>query len=169
MNAQAGQPQRGGVLRIGNTYVPPPRMGVPGRINVGGPWLEPVIDHLLRVDKEGHLVPHLIESWEYSKDGLQLTLNARKGVKFHDGTDFNAAAVKWNLTDANGELTLSTARLKSRCGGADAPSTTSMPSGRNRSARASGRSFGSSSCLRRSTQVRSRSSSGAPAGAARPG
>jgi len=84
-------------------------MGVPGRINVGGPWLEPVIDHLLRVDKEGHLVPHLIESWEYSKDGLQLTLNARKGVKFHDGTDFNAAAVKWNLLKAretNGTLQL---------------------------------------------------------------
>jgi ABC-type transport system substrate-binding protein len=109
MNAQVGQPQRGGVLRIGNTYVPPPRMGVPGRINVGGPWLEPIIDHLLRVDKDGRLVPHLIESWEYSKDGLMLTLNARKGVKFHDGTDFNAEAVKWNLLKAretNGTLQL---------------------------------------------------------------
>ncbi len=109
MNAQAGQPRRGGVLRIGNTYVPPPRMGVPGRINVGGPWLEPIIDKLLRVDKDGRLVPHLVESWEYSKDGLQLTLNARKGVKFHDGTDFNAAAVKWNLLKAretNGTLQL---------------------------------------------------------------
>ena len=54
-------------------------------------------------------MPHLIESWEYSKDGLQLTLNARKGVKFHDGTDFNAEAVKWNLLKAretNGTLQL---------------------------------------------------------------
>jgi ABC-type transport system substrate-binding protein len=109
MNAQAGQPQHGGMLRIGNTYVPPPRMGVPGRINVGGPWLEPIIDKLLRVDKEGRLVPHLIESWEYSEDGLRLTLNARKGVKFHDGTDFNARAVRWNLLKAretNGTLQL---------------------------------------------------------------
>ena len=109
MNARAGQVRHGGVLRIGNTYVPPPRMGVPGRINVGGPWLEPVIDKLLRVDKDGRLVPHLIESWEYSKDGLKLTLHARKGVKFHDGTDFNADAVKWNLLKAretNGTLQL---------------------------------------------------------------
>ena len=30
------EPQYGGVLRIANTYVLPPRMGVPGRINVGG-------------------------------------------------------------------------------------------------------------------------------------
>ena len=60
--------------------------------------MRPIIDKLLRVDKDGRLVPHLIESWEYSKDGLQLTLNARKGVKFHDGTDFNAEAVKMEFT-----------------------------------------------------------------------
>ena len=46
------------------------------------------------------MVPHLIESWEYSKDGLQLTLHVRKGVKFHDGTDLNAEAAKWNLLKA---------------------------------------------------------------------
>ena len=103
------EPQYGGTLRIANTYVPPPRMGVPGRINVGGPWMEPVVDKMLRVDKTGCLVPHLIESWEYNKDGLHLTLNARKGVKFHDGTDFNAEAVKWSLLKAretNGTLKL---------------------------------------------------------------
>lgn len=109
MNSHSNKPIHGGVVRIGNTYVPPPRMGVPGRINVGGPWLEPIIDKLLRVNKYGQLVPHLIESWKYSDDGLQLTLNARKGVKFHDGTDFNAEAVKWNLLKAretNGTLQL---------------------------------------------------------------
>jgi ABC-type transport system substrate-binding protein len=103
------EPQYGGTLRIANTYVPPPRMGVPGRINVGGPWMEPVVDKMLRVDKTGCLVPHLIESWEYNKDGLHLTLHARQGVKFHDGTDFNAEAVKWSLLKAretNGTLKL---------------------------------------------------------------
>ena len=40
MSSDAKQPRHGGVLHIGNTYVPPPRMGVPGRINVGGPWIE---------------------------------------------------------------------------------------------------------------------------------
>jgi len=93
-------PQYGGVLRIADTYVLPPRMGVPGRINVGGPSLEPIIEHFLRFDRTGRMVPHLIESWEYNKDGKQLTLHVRKGIKFHDGTDLNAEAAKWNLLKA---------------------------------------------------------------------
>ena len=87
------------------------------------PGSNPIIDKLLRVDKDGRLVPHLIESWEYSKDGLQLTLNARKGVKFHDGTDFNAQALKWNLLKAretNGTLQLlSTIDVVDRISGFD--------------------------------------------------
>jgi ABC-type transport system substrate-binding protein len=104
-----GTPQYGGVLRIGNTTLLPSRMGVPGRINVGTQQLEPIVEHFLRVDKTGQLLPHLIESWEYSTDGTQLTLKARKNIKFHDGTDFDAKAVKWNLLKAretNGTLQL---------------------------------------------------------------
>jgi peptide/nickel transport system substrate-binding protein len=77
-------------------------MGVPGRINVGGPWLEPIVDKLLRVEKMGKMVPHLIESFEYSKDGLNLTLILREDVKFLDETDFNAKAVRWNLLKSEG-------------------------------------------------------------------
>ena len=47
------KPQYGGVLRIGNTTLLPPRMGVPGRINVGTQQLEPIVEHFLRVDKTG--------------------------------------------------------------------------------------------------------------------
>ena len=103
------EPQYGGRLRIGNTTLLPPRMGVPGRINVGTQQLEPIVEHFLRVDKTGQLLPHLIESWEYNTDGTQLTLKARKDIKFHDGTDFDAKAVKWNLHKAretNGTLQL---------------------------------------------------------------
>jgi peptide/nickel transport system substrate-binding protein len=38
--------------------------------------------------------PQLATSWEVSKDGLVWTFKLRKGVKFHDGTPFNANAVK---------------------------------------------------------------------------
>jgi peptide/nickel transport system substrate-binding protein len=94
------EPQYGGVLRIANTYVLPPRMGVPGRINVGGIHVQPMVENFFRVDRAGRLVPQLAESWKYDKDGLRLTLPLKKGIKFHDGTDFNAEAAKWNLLKA---------------------------------------------------------------------
>src|SRR5262249_8510975 len=40
--------------------------------------------------------PGLAESWKFSPDGMSLTLNLRHGVKFHDGTPFNADAVKFS-------------------------------------------------------------------------
>ena len=39
----------------------------------------------------------LAEDWEESDGGLKHTLKLRKGVKFHDGTDFNAEAVVFNF------------------------------------------------------------------------
>ena len=48
-------------------------------------------------DKDMKMIPVLAESYEVSKDGLVYTIKLRKGVKFHDGTDFKADAVKANL------------------------------------------------------------------------
>jgi glutathione transport system substrate-binding protein len=48
-------------------------------------------------DKDLKIQPVLAESHTVSKDGLVYTFKLRQGVKFHDGTDFNAEAVKVTL------------------------------------------------------------------------
>jgi ABC-type transport system substrate-binding protein len=54
-------------------------------------------DTLLHFDATGKPQPWLATSWKYSGDLKSLTLALRKDVKFQDGADFNAAAVKTNL------------------------------------------------------------------------
>ena len=57
-----------------------------------------IVEPLLTFAEEStQLVPNLAESWTISPDGLQYTFKLRKGVKFHDGTPFNAAAVKFSI------------------------------------------------------------------------
>jgi len=59
---------------------------------------ENVFDTLVGYAEEStEVVPSLAEKWEISPDGLTYTFHLRSGVKFHDGTDFNAEAVKWNF------------------------------------------------------------------------
>lgn len=55
------------------------------------------LETLTRLDKNGKVQSGLAKSWETSKAGRVLTLHLRKGVKFHDGTDLTAKAVKFNL------------------------------------------------------------------------
>ncbi len=57
-----------------------------------------IYEGLLKYNSESTEVePSLAESWTISDDGLAYTFKLREGVKFHDGTDFNAEAVKFNI------------------------------------------------------------------------
>ena len=48
-------------------------------------------------DDNTEIEPCLAESWTISDDGLVYTFKLRQGVVFHDGTPFNAQAVKFNI------------------------------------------------------------------------
>jgi peptide/nickel transport system substrate-binding protein len=56
-----------------------------------------IYDTLIRFDQDGRLTPGLAESWKVNEDLTELTLNLRHGVTFHDGTKFDADAVKRNF------------------------------------------------------------------------
>src|SRR5215212_1749739 len=54
-------------------------------------------DKLVDINQQGEIVPMLAKSYDVSDDGLVYTFHLRQGIKFHDGTEFNAEAVKYNL------------------------------------------------------------------------
>jgi peptide/nickel transport system substrate-binding protein len=59
--------------------------------------LASICDKLIDTDPDMRFVPQLATGWEWSPDGLALTLHLRAGVKFQDGSDFDATAVKVNI------------------------------------------------------------------------
>lgn len=89
--------KRGGTLRLA-AHGPPSMFDIyaSGTIaNVGAQG--PMYDLLVRMDPRDPklpIIPSLATSWTISSDGMTYTFNLRKGVKFHDGTDFTAEDVK---------------------------------------------------------------------------
>ena len=56
-----------------------------------------IFNPLVTVDEDLNFVPELAESWEMQENGKVYVFHLRKGVKFHDGTDFDTEAVRWNI------------------------------------------------------------------------
>ncbi len=56
-----------------------------------------IYDSLVRVDNSNKIIPWLATKWDTSQDGKQVTFTLRQGVKYHDGSPFDADSVKWNI------------------------------------------------------------------------
>jgi peptide/nickel transport system substrate-binding protein len=92
----AQQPKPGGTLRVAyeadvSGLDPHLSPGIQAWHVVGN-----LFNSLLTIDAELNYVPDLAESWDILEDGKVYVFHLRQGVKFHDGSDFDAEVVRWN-------------------------------------------------------------------------
>jgi len=92
-----GEPRRGGTIVL---------MGHHDLAGLGPDNIGPTVtwtavtnihDALVEMDHNFVVHPSLAEAWEVSPDGLTITFWLRRGVKFHDGTPFTSADVKYTF------------------------------------------------------------------------
>ena len=96
-SAASGTPAKGGSVTVGLSTAPDsldPNVASSADDSL---VMRQIFDSLV-VETTGHqFKPWLATSWTISSDGLHYTFTLRQGVKFTDGTAFNAAAVKTNI------------------------------------------------------------------------
>ena len=95
--AVATVPGHAQTLRFGLAEDPDVLDPTLARTFVGRVVFAALCDKLFDVDEKLNIVPQLATSYEWSADRKALTLKLRRGVTFHDGEKFDAAAVKFNI------------------------------------------------------------------------
>ncbi len=94
--ALAGAPKRGGRLRVSlvsdPTNLDPHTSTATTETYVQRQVYDPLVD----LDENLNPVPILAQAWE-QPDPTTLIFKLRPGIKFHDGTELDAAAVKWHF------------------------------------------------------------------------
>ncbi|PWA11160.1 ABC transporter substrate-binding protein [Pueribacillus theae] len=100
--SEEGAPKQGGEVTIAyytdaSNYDP-----IKGSSGSDHALLWPIYDTLISFNAELEPQPGLAESWEYTDDKT-LELHLREGVTFHDGTEFDAEAVKFNIERNNSD------------------------------------------------------------------
>ncbi len=92
-----GAPKTGGNLNISLDADPPKMDPSLSSALIDRQVYASLYDKLIDLKPDGTLEPMLAESWTISDDKKIYTFKLRQGVKFHDGTDFNAEAAKFNF------------------------------------------------------------------------
>lgn len=97
VNAIDAQRAQGGNLTYALASSPDTLDPVASGYAVSHRVLRNIFDSLVFQKEDGTYQPWLATSWTLSNDGKSYTFKLRQDVKFHDGTPFNAAAVKANF------------------------------------------------------------------------
>jgi peptide/nickel transport system substrate-binding protein len=96
--SDGGQAVSGGTLRIIAGSIPKDLGYGPEKAPSDSFQMIPVLEHLCEWgSNQGELVPVLATSWETDHVANTIIWHLRENVKFSDGTDFNAEAVRWNV------------------------------------------------------------------------
>ncbi len=96
--AQADKPVRGGRIVASMDLQPRSLDPIMGDAPTSDRYvLIQVFQSLVRFDDKGKLVPWLAESWAYADGDAALVFRLRPGIRFHDGTPFDAEAVAFNV------------------------------------------------------------------------
>ncbi|MCG6909075.1 MAG: ABC transporter substrate-binding protein [Deltaproteobacteria bacterium] len=107
----AATPRRGGVVKCGMSFLiqtpdPHRRNGAWARQDAALAW-EGLVDPIslgerfrIAAEKGAENVPEikpmLADSWDIENNGARYVFHLKKGVKFHDGKEFDSGDVKWN-------------------------------------------------------------------------
>jgi peptide/nickel transport system substrate-binding protein len=71
----------------------------PIKVELSHPAMWLIYDRFVEMGSDGKFYPGLAESWQISEDGLVWNVKLKKGVKFHDGSPFDAEVAKWFLKE----------------------------------------------------------------------
>jgi peptide/nickel transport system substrate-binding protein len=90
-------PKHGGTLTVAIGIDPDTLDPAAQTTTTASQVVDMMVETLVGLDSKGQVVPVLATSWQAASDGMSYTFTLRSGVKFQDGTDFNAQAVKVNM------------------------------------------------------------------------
>jgi peptide/nickel transport system substrate-binding protein len=102
-SSASGPLQHGGAITVaeGSGFAGAWPSGLDPATNTNGAadqsYMSSIYGQLFELREGGKVVPDLATGWKISDGGKTVSIFLRKGVKFSDGTPFNAAAVVWNV------------------------------------------------------------------------
>jgi peptide/nickel transport system substrate-binding protein len=102
-SSTSGAPKKGGSLTVleDSAFAGAWPAGLDPATNTNGaanqPYMNAIYGQLFKLNEKGEIVPELVSGYKFENGGKTVKLTLRQGVKFSDGTPFDAEAVVFNI------------------------------------------------------------------------